>query len=87
MQILNVLLSQLIHVNHILMILILIAIENMNHLDFVFTLKVLMELINYSIPIVYTKQTDDKDIAKIFVEKLEALTKKDIMNITKNQNL
>lgn len=46
-----------------------------------------MELINYSIPIVYTKQTDDKDIAKIFVEKLEALTKKDIMNITKNQNL
>ena len=27
-------------------------------------------------PIVYTKQTDDEDIAKIFLEKLEAITKK-----------
>ena len=27
-------------------------------------------------PIVYTKKTDDEDISKIFVEKLEAITKK-----------
>ena len=59
------------------MILTLIRIKNTNHQFFVSTyLKPLDGMNNLFNPIIYTKQSDDEDIASIFISKLTPLTNK-----------
>ena len=59
------------------MILTLIRIKNTNHQFFVSTyLKPLDGMNKLFNPIIYTKQSDDEDIASIFISKLTTLTNK-----------
>ena len=87
MQILNALPNHFLLVNPILMILTLTLTKNTSRLDFVSISKGLMELTNYTNPIVYTKQSDNEGVAAIFVSKLKAITKKTYNDYyARNQN-